>query len=306
MIKVTQNINLLVECQRRFEKKPWYNAKRINALLGRLAFLNDDEIDLVLDLTDRFQFLKITELNSKLINAYRKIPATLLQDTPRILFAPLKSPYSKAEKRTLQRRKRERIRPLEPLLTDPGKSCDVIFRIMLIDYPAEYAPYDQKTYICNEPIDIVDNYVNNGLIVLWDDFVGSGESAFNAIADIQKFLVDHGKITQENNYVVVCMCAMQDGLWNLDYCSLKCYASDVYIKAITDDKRFDLQQRQQRIGFMKSAEEKVVKRALKKYSLGYSQSEALLSIMDKCPNNTLPFYWFASQHNISPVFYRFK
>ena len=245
MIKVTQNINLLVECQRRFEKKPWYNAKRINALLGRLAFLNDDEIDLVLDLTDRFQFLKITELNSKLINAYRKIPATLLQDTPRILFAPLKSPYSKAEKRTLQRRKRERIRPLEPLLTDPGKSCDVIFRIMLIDYPAEY-------------------------------------------------------------YVVVCMCAMQDGLWNLDYCSLKCYASDVYIKAITDDKRFDLQQRQQRIGFMKSAEEKVVKRALKKYSLGYSQSEALLSIMDKCPNNTLPFYWFASQHNISPVFYRFK
>ena len=144
------------------------------------------------------------------------------------------------------------------------------------------------------------------MIVLWDDFVGSGDTAFTAIADIQKFLTDAGKVTDEKNYAIVCMCAMKEGTDLLDYFQLRCYACDVYGKAISDDIRFTQDQRNARIAFMKSAESKVVKKALKNYSLGYHQSEALLSIMDKCPNNTFPFYWFASQYKLEPVFYRLK
>ena len=306
MVRLRQNINLLMECQKRFGTKPWFDADRLNALITRLAYLDKDEIDLILDLTDRFQFLRLTDFNFKLISAFRKIPNNVLQTAPRILFAPLKSPYHREAKKVEKRRKRERITSDNLILTDPGKSSDFIFRLMQYDYPAKYIPYNQKTIICHEPQDIITNFVKNTLIVLWDDFVGSGDTAFTAIADMQKFLNDAGEETAEHNYAVVCMCAMQEGIDLLDFFQLKCYACDIYGRAISDDVRFTQEQRNIRIAYMKSAERKVVKKAVKNYSLGYHQSEALLSIMDKCPNNTFPFYWFPSQYNLAPVFYRWK
>jgi hypothetical protein len=306
MTKTTQNINLLVECQRRFGSKPWYDASRLNALMTRLSYLRKDEIDLILDLTDRFQYFNLSDLTAKLITAFYKVPKNKLQNATKILFAPLKSPYSQEAKKIEKRRKRERIDKNEPLLADPGKSCDFVFRLMQIDYPKRYIPYDQKICICNKPDDILGNYIKGALIVLWDDFVGSGETAFNAIADLQKFLMKAGNITNEEDYVVVCMCAMNSGMELLDLFSLKCYACDVFMKAITDDNRYTFHEREQRKELMVKVEKKVVKAAVKNYSLGYHQSEALLSILDKCPNNTFPFYWFASQHNIEPVFYRLK
>lgn len=306
MGRVRQNINLLMDCQKRFGTKPWYNANRLNALIARLAYLDKDEIDLILDLTEKFQFLGLTDLNPKLISAFRKIPNNVLQTAQRILFAPLKSPYHREVKKVEQRRKRERIATSMPILADPGKSSDFIFKIMQYDYPEKFSPYNQKIFICHKPQDMITYFVKDALIVLWDDFVGSGDTAFTAVADIQKFLADAGKDTTEQNYAVVCICAMREGIDILDDFQLSCYACDVYGKAISDDMSYSQEQRSERIAFMKSAESKVVKKALKNYSLGYHQSEALLSILDKCPNNTFPFYWFASQYKLEPVFYRLK
>ena len=306
MVRARQNINLLMECQKRFQNKPWFNPSRLNALITRLAYLDKDETDMILDLTDRFQFLGLMDLNGKLMNAYNKIPRNLLQTAPRILFAPLKSPYHREEKKREQRRRKERITKNTPILADPGKSSDFIFKIMQYDYPLKFSPYNRKTILCHKPQDITKHFVKDALIVLWDDFVGSGNTAFTAIADIQKFLCDAGKETVEDNFAVVCMCAMQEGLDSLAYLHLKCFVCDVYQKAISDDMNLSQQQRDARIASMKSAEKKVVKKAPADYSLGYHQSEALLSIMDKCPNNTFPFYWFASQYQVPPVFYRLK
>ena len=306
MVRVRQNINLLMECQTRFEGKPWFDKSRLNALITRLAYLDDEEQEMILDLTDKFQFLGLADLSVKLMNAYKRIPRNLLQAAPRILFAPLKSPYHREQKKVEQRRKSERTTINTPILADPGKSSDFIFKIMEFEYPQQFTPFNQKTVLCHKPQDLADYFINDSLIVLWDDFVGSGDTAFTAISDIQKFLYDAGNITDENNYLVVCMCAMQEGIDTLGVFQLKCFVSDVYQKAISDDLNLTPQQRADRIAFMKSAEKKVVKRALKNYSLGYHQSEALLSIMDKCPNNTFPFYWFASQHQVPPIFYRLK
>ena len=93
MTKTTQSINLLMECQRRFGSKPWYDASRLNALMTRLSYLREDEVDLILDLTDRFQYLGISDLIVKLITAFNKIPKDQLQNATKTLFAPLKSPY---------------------------------------------------------------------------------------------------------------------------------------------------------------------------------------------------------------------
>lgn len=44
MAKKVQNVNLLMECARRFSQKPRYSVDWLNALMGRLAFLNEDEV----------------------------------------------------------------------------------------------------------------------------------------------------------------------------------------------------------------------------------------------------------------------
>ena len=56
MAKITQNVNLLMECEKRFSQKPWYSEEWLNALMGRLAYLNDDEVKLILELTERFKY----------------------------------------------------------------------------------------------------------------------------------------------------------------------------------------------------------------------------------------------------------
>ncbi len=304
MVKVTQNVNLLVDCQMRFEKKPWYNTKRINALLGRLAYLNENEIDLVLDLTDRFQYLEFNEVSQKLIRAYNSIPDNILLNATSILFVPLKSPYYRD---IIQKEKgSKKINAVKELLVQPSKSSDFILKIVDIDYPDRYQRYGNKTHICKAPEDILRYYQEGALLVLWDDFVGSGNTAFNAIADLQKFLVDAGHYPIEKDFIVVCVCAMKKGLDILNYLSLNCFACDIYVKAISEDYRFSKHDRDVRILTMKSVEKKVVRLANEKFSLGFEQSEALLSIFNRCPNNTFPFYWHRSQYPLSPIFYRDK
>jgi hypothetical protein len=305
MAKKTQNVNLLMECAKRFSQKPWYSVDWLNALMGRLAFLNDDEVNLILDLTESFHYLGLNDFNSMLHNAFNKIPVNRLNAATRILFAPLKSPYYTVEEKKWRKRLRAEGWNGQ-IMAPPSKSCDFIFRIMQIDYPVKYQPYAGKIVICTTPQDVESNFIDGTLVVLWDDFVGSGETAFTAIAGIQHYLYVNGKTTHENNYVVVSMCAMQGGIDILQYFNLDCFADNVYAKAISDDIRYSAAERAQRIAFMQSAEKKVVRKALKEYSLGFEQSEAILSIMDRCPNNTFPIYWFKSQHNVAPIFYRQK
>lgn len=119
MTKKKLNINLLVKCEKRFSGKKWYNDERREALLGRLEYLNDDETNLILDLTDRFRFLGLNEVYSELSNAFKKIPVSIFNGVNKILFAPLKSPYNKEEEK-----KKKRGLSNGHIMASKSKSCD--------------------------------------------------------------------------------------------------------------------------------------------------------------------------------------
>lgn len=51
-----------MECARWFSQKPWFPVDWQNSLMGRLAFLNDDEVNLILVLKERFQYLGLNNL----------------------------------------------------------------------------------------------------------------------------------------------------------------------------------------------------------------------------------------------------
>lgn len=56
---------------------------------------------------------------------------------------------------------------------------------------------------------------------------------------------------------------------------------------------------------MQQIENKLFVNLKSQYSLGFYQSESLVSIMNKAPNNTFPFYWEKCIGDVKPVFRRY-
>lgn len=137
MARKIQNVNLLMECEKRFSQKPWYSVEWLNALMGRLAYLDDDEVKLILELTERFKYYRLNDINAMLYAAFCMIPEERLIDVSKILFAPLKSPYHLVEEKKWKKRRKAEGWDVQVLAT-PAKSCDLFFRLMQIDYPAKY------------------------------------------------------------------------------------------------------------------------------------------------------------------------
>lgn len=299
-MKQKQSIDFVLKCHQRYADKNWFDKDHFGGLMERLSYLDEGEQELILELTDRFQFQELNSINDRLLEAYNHIPIQRLNNASRILFAPLKSPYIREEKKRARRWKKE------GFLNPPSKSGDIIFRLMQIVFPYKFQHSD-KIILCTTAEEILSHYDNNALIVLWDDFVGSGNTAFSAIADLQLYLYNNGGYrTDGANYLVVSMYAMAFGVDNLYLFDINTYVYRVYRRAISDDINYTEPQRNNRIKMMKSIEKKVVKHIHDSYSLGYEGSETLLSILDRSPNNTFPFYWFRSQHKVPPVFPRNK
>lgn len=304
-MKQKQTPDFVIKCYQRYSDKIWYDKYHFEALMERLSYLDLNEQELILELTDRFQFQDLPTINTNLLAAYNQIPVQRLDDAKKIVFAPLKSPYNREEEKRIKRRRAEGLpsgTPKNPV----SKSCDTIFRLMQIDYPYKFH-HKEKIKLCESAEEISHSYEDGTLVVLWDDFVGSGNTAFDVIADLQYYLYEEKKDRiKENNFVVISIFAMATGVNVLNMFNINVYAYRVYSRALSDDENYTETERNLRIERMKSIEKKVVKNIRKSYSLGYERSESLLSILDKSPNNTFPFYWYRSQYNVPPIFPRFK
>lgn len=74
-------------------------------------------------------------------------------------------------------------------------------------------------------------------------------------------------------------------------------------KAISESPNYTALEINYKKGLMVQMEKFYGNRITSIYSLGYMQSEALISIMDKSPNNTFPIFWKAKDDlNIFPRF----
>lgn len=120
-------------------------------------------------------------------------------------------------------------------------------------------------------------------VVLVDDYIGTGDTALDAIEYVKKvspYPIDNTDI------VVLCIVAMKSGVEKLNAGGIQVYCSYEKSKGITD--YYDGDDFEKASSLMHSIE-KIIK-VNKKNEFGYSQSEALVC-MERCPNNTFPIYW---------------
>lgn len=124
----------------------------------------------------------------------------------------------------------------------------------------------------------------NTTIVLVDDFIGTGDTALNAIKYAQSILPQGFPI---QNIKVMAIVTMETGKIAIENIGVRVYSYYINNKGITDNYTGD--KLLQATELMNSIESKLTK--LKpEFRFGYGMSEALVCMV-RCPNNTFPVYW---------------
>lgn len=142
------------------------------------------------------------------------------------------------------------------------------------------------TYYCKDSIDdyVEYNIANNEhILILVDDFVGSGETALGAIDYVKEVIPE----MSDDKVVVLSIAALQKGIDELATHNIKVYTHIKLCRGISD--YYIGEEKESALDIMHQIESGPIK-VKRGFTLGYKQSEGLIS-MERCPNNTFPIYW---------------
>ena len=144
-----------------------------------------------------------------------------------------------------------------------------------------------------ENIQKLPDYVitDSSIIVLVDDFIGTGETALAAVDYIHEMVP---ALKDNSQIVVFSIIALRNGVECLNNVGVKTYCSIEKRKAISEEMVDS--DREAATAIMQQIESKL-KKLKADYRFGYKGSEALVS-MERCPNNTFPVYWLTK--NVAP------
>ena len=234
---------------------------------------SEDERKLILDLTSRFTYIPLSEYGNHLIKSINDfIRAADHSKIIGIMNGFHKSDFGKVKSNYL--------------VSYQFKGLNLIKNI---NWPTKY-----PRIIDNSKSLLKINNLQDYNLVLVDDFLGSGETIEGAYNYMSHRLKAHNKPMP---YVsVVCIVAMQHAV---DLLSTKMrinvYASKILKRGISDFYTGnDLKEAK---SLMKEIERRIKVRD--NFRFGYKQSEALVC-MERCPNNTFPFYWFNDKYGNPP------
>ncbi|WP_340073718.1 hypothetical protein [Leptobacterium sp. I13] len=290
-----------------FENKGWEMEPDIelklslyNKYIDRLKRLPEDTRSLFLELTERFDRIDLIEITSLFFEAYRSIDISILNESKKIYILPLVEPelsliksnkgnnlllniwhYIKAVffKKTVDRPKNKSGENILAIIENSeyrglSNSSKFIF-------PQNYSRFKS---VFNKKKD---------LLILVDDFIGTGDTANNILKHYYK-----SSKFDSSNTIILSLVSLKQGIENVfKKHNTKVFQAQIKERAITDyynsKEEVDLN-----IAKVKIMEDTL--RCQIDLSLGYKESQALISIMNKCPNNTLPVFWHETKSIPAP------
>lgn len=258
--------------------------------MDRMADLNKDEQKLIVELTDQFEYIEMDRLIPCLNKSLQALVDAKASYVPRILVAPLRSPVIESKS-------------LGYILAGETKSGDANYTLFSNSFIRDSS--SAAVEFCPNSMSLINKYEENAAIALIDNFIGTGETAEKYSLEYKCLLEGASKNISLEQFNIVAVAAMSFGVDALK----KKYKIDSFVqilqkKAISDNDKLSSGQIVNNVNLMKSIEGKVLPKLKKDLSLGYHQSEALICIMEKSPNNTFPFYWYDNKTKTKPIFRR--
>lgn len=247
---------------------------RFNRFCERLSLFETPEQKMIIDLTKRFVVINSTEYLSTIISLLDSLTGMQecsLIPAKKILIYPLISPNdfekTKSSKFVWYMMREEQVKYHPLLLNKKLVYCEIV----------------QANWSANLKQD--------EKILLVDDYIGSGETATDAI----KWFQETYNIAL-SQIVILSLAGQKIGIEHLQSLGVEVYSFRVFQRGITDFYCDD--DLRNHIVNMKRIENEL--KVDSKYNFGYNKSEALISLT-RTPNNTFPVFWKkAGGKNIVP------
>ena len=146
---------------------------------------------------------------------------------------------------------------------------------------------DKASWICN--------LKDDEIVILVDDYIGSGETAVGAI----NWIVGSYKVNPKQ-IVILSIATQEQGVQHiLNETGVTVYSQYQFTKGISDF--YSGAEREDCLATMEGIENKL--KVAPQDRFGYNQSEALISLI-RTPNNTFPVFWKAKGKEQLPPFPR--
>lgn len=274
----------LIRISQIFEKNNWLIESKedakdslFNRFCERILEINENKKrDLVLELTERYLWVQEEQYIYYLIDAVKKMMQMKpeINEKTKIYIMPLVSPEDEGK-------------------TKSSSMLGYLFNSVKLRHDNVLSRYKFEIIDKNENLSL---YLENkdAILVLADDYVGTGETAEKCLLHILKMKVEISQIA------IVSLVAQQMGLDYLSKYTVCVSASVVRQRGISDFYEDEILH--ENIQLMREIEDKMSIR--EKYKFGYKKSEALVT-MCRMPNNTFPIFWEESGNMKIAPFPRF-
>ncbi len=274
----------LIRISQIFEKNNWLIESKedakdslFNRFCERILEINENKKrDLVLELTERYLWVQEEQYIYYLIDAVKKMMQMKpeINEKTKIYIMPLVSPEDEGK-------------------TKSSSMLVYLFNSVKLRHDNVLSRYKFEIIDKSENLSL---YLENkdAILVLADDYIGTGETAEKCLLHILKMKVEISQIA------IVSLVAQQMGLDYLSKYTVCVSASVVRQRGISDFYEDEILH--ENIQLMREIEDKMSIR--EKYKFGYKKSEALVT-MCRTPNNTFPIFWEESGNMKIAPFPRF-
>lgn len=279
------SIKYIIELDKIFEQKNWKqkdNYEQVFETLsnfGNIIFEKDDEFTLILELLERFHWISLNDY----YNNCRKLLISIVEDlnhhNQNIYAFPI-----------IKKKHEGKVKS--------GTFISYLIKSLLPTIPnSEKIKFEDFNFFTDiEKLRLK----KSDIFLLVDDFIGSGETLEECINEINSI---NSKIIENTRILTIAI--RKD---TLDRISKKynIYYNLEVLKGISDYNTGLVIENKKKI--MQDLENRIFSRlSIKDYSLGYQQSESLISLL-RTPDNTFPIFWSKYKKNIKliPPFPRYE
>lgn len=248
-----------------FSNKKWTEIDGYEESLSRFGelidILKNNQIELILELTNRYRWFSLNEYHSQLRQLLKKLYKQLIPGLNRIYLFPI-------------------IKPKDELDTKSGHAVMYMLDAIKPSIP-EYAHIEFVKL--NQFEDLKEDKLNlqpNEMLLLVDDYIGTGGTLDSTLAEV------HKNKTTKTHFAILSVIIQEETQKKLDFNKIVNIFGETTKKGITHYYSGD--ELENKTSIMDDIEKHIPK--VKRYKFGFEKSEALVTMV-KTPNNTFPIFW---------------
>jgi hypothetical protein len=260
--------SLFIEKNWKIEKEEQKFSSIFNRFCSRLGIYDEEKQNLILELTADFLNVPFTEVQEYFSNSLNEI-------------------------KDIQNYKILIICPLKPIGGSNPKSSDHLWYHLKSFCDFSYEPFKKNLRFISDWNAIKDLILpNDSLLVLIDDFIGTGKTVNDSIDELKehKYLIN-------NNFRVLSLVGTEFGVKNVTEKHGHIVACNKLINRGISDKYSGITLLKNTV-LMNEIEEKL--KVFPDFKFGYGQCESLIAIENKSPNNTFPVFWLDKKNKLAP------